>query len=320
MKKYYLLLICLILLLSFSSCDQSFNPKGDYHEKYVLNCILSGDTSDQVAIISHSYDVEGFDPYKNTTDPAITGADLRLWYNDSVFVFRDSIIARQDSSRYSDSLKIYYLKNIHIGFNKPIEIEALLPNGRRLKSSTTTAKEIIFDNAVSSKVIPPVNSRLDLIQWNQDDETAYYLPRFIVTYYKKVNGVPEKHTLEIPIKYSLRNGENVPVYATASSQTSVVYDPDVIKQALLSISEGDPDKSNYSVMVLNPVNVFALDENLARYYSANNQDNSFTVRLDESDFSNIDGGFGVFGSYVLKSFTLRFVPEFITALGYTPVY
>lgn len=320
MNKYYLLFSCIVLLLTFSSCDQSLNPKGNYYEKYVLNCILSGDTTFQVALISHSYDVEGFDPYKNTTDPAVTGADLRLWLNDSVFVFRDSLIARQGSSRYGDSIKIYYLKNIRIGFNKPIEIEALLQNGRRLKSSTTTAKEIIFDNEISSKVIPPVNSRLDLIQWNENDENAFYLPRFIVTYYKKVNGVPEKHTLEIPIKYTLRDGENVPVYARASAQTSVVYDPDVIKRALLSISEGDPDKSNYSVMVLNPVNVFALDENLMRYYSANKQDNSFTVRLDESDFSNIDGGFGVFGSYTLKSYTLRFVPEFITALGYTPVY
>lgn len=320
MKKYYLFLISFILLLLFSSCDQSFNPKGDYYEKYVLNCILSGDTTYQVAVISHSYNVDGFDPYKNTTDPAVTGADLRLWYNDSVFVFRDSIVARSGNSRYDDSLRIYYLRDLHIGYDKPIEIEALLPNGRRLKSSTKTAREIIFDTEVSSKVIPPVNTQLDLIQWNQDDETAFYLPRFIVTYYKKVNGVPEKHSLEIPIKYVQRNGEYVPVYATASSQSSVVYDPEVIKRALLSVSEGDPDKSNYSVMVLNPVNVFALDENLVRYYSANKQDNSFTVRLDESDFSNIDGGFGVFGSYVLKSYTLRFTPEFITALGYTPVY
>lgn len=320
MTKYFLFLLFSVLLLTLSSCDQSLNPKGNYYEKYVLNCILSGDTTYQVAVISHSYEVNGFDPYKNTTDPALTGADLRLWYNDSVYVFRDSTVTRLGKSRYDDSLKIYYLKNIHIDFNKPIEIEALLPNGRRLKSSTTSAKEIIFDNDISSKVIPPVNSTLDLVQWNQDDQTAFYLPRFIVTYYKKVNGVPEKHTIEIPIRYVQQNGVYVPVYATASAQTSVVYDPDIIKRALLSISEGDPDKNNYSVLISNQVNVLALDENLVRYYSANNQDNNFTVRLDENDFSNIDGGFGVFGSYVLKSYTLRFVPEFITELGYTPVY
>lgn len=320
MTKYFLFLLFSVLLLTLSSCDQSLNPKGNYYEKYVLNCILSGDTTYQVAVISHSYEVNGFDPYKNTTDPALTGADLRLWYNDSVYVFRDSTVTRLGKSRYDDSLKIYYLKNIHIDFNKPIEIEALLPNGRRLKSSTTSAKEIIFDNDISSKVIPPVNSTLDLVQWNQDDQTAFYLPRFIVTYYKKVNGVPEKHTIEIPIRYVQQNGVYVPVYATASAQTSVVYDPDIIKRALLLISEGDPDKNNYSVLISNQVNVLALDENLVRYYSANNQDNNFTVRLDENDFSNIDGGFGVFGSYVLKSYTLRFVPEFITELGYTPVY
>jgi hypothetical protein len=320
MKILYLFLFSLVMLFTLSSCDQSLNPKGDYYERYVLDCILRGDTTYQVAVISHSYDVEGFDPYKNTTDPAIAGADLRLWYNDSVFVFRDSVVSRLGNTRYDDSLKIYYLNNIHLDFNKPIEIEALLQNGRRLKSSTTTAKEITFDNENSSKVIPPVNTSLVEVQWHNDAQNEFYLPRFIVTYYKKINGQSERHTIEMPIKYNQEGGNYVPVYPGASGQSAIDYNPDDIRRALLSISEGDPDKSNYSVLISNRVIVFALDQNLMRYYSANSQDNSFTVRLDESDYSNIVGGYGVFGSYIPKSYIIRFLPEFITDLGYTPVY
>lgn len=308
------------MVLTLASCDQSLNPKGDYYEKYVLNCILQGDTTLQIALISHSYDVQGFDPYKNTTDPVIADADLRLWYNDSVFVFRDSVVSRLGDSRYDDSLKIYYLKDIHIDFNKSIEIEALLPNGRRLNSSTTSAKEIIFDDENSSKVIPPVNTNKVYIGWNINSQNEFYLPKFIVTYFKKINGQSERHTFEIPLGYNQESGNYIPFYSRVSNQSSVSYDPEDIKRALLSISEGDADKSNYSVLINNHVNVFALDQNLARYYSANGQDNDFTVRLDESDYSNINGGFGVFGSYVLKSYTIRFTPEFITELGYTPVY
>ena len=88
----------------------------------------------------------------------------------------------------------------------------------------------------------------------------------------------------------------------------------------MSISEGDPDKNNYSILVNNPIKVYSLDGNLERYYSSTTQDNNFTVRLDENDFSNITGGFGVFGSYVIKDYNLRFTPEFITELGYNPVY
>ncbi len=319
MKNLLLLLFGSVTLLSLSSCDQSLNPKGDYVERYVLNCILRGDTTYQVAVISHSYDINGFDPYKNTTDPAITGADLRLWYNDSVFVFRDSVVTRLGNVRYDDSLKIYYLKNIHLSYSKPIEIEALLPNGRRLKSSSTTAEEIIFDYENSSRVIPPVNTNLVLVQWNYN-ENEYYMPRFIVTYYKNVNGQSEQHTIEIPVKYVQKDGKYIPVYSRVSNQFAVTYNPDDVKRALQSISEGDPDKSNYSVLINNQVIVYALDQNLMRYFSANSQDNSFTVRLDENDFSNIDGGFGVFGSYVAKSYTIRFIPEFLTDLGYNPVY
>jgi hypothetical protein len=302
-----------------SSCDKSLNPKGDYVERYVLNCILRGDTSYQVAVISHSYDVNGFDPYKNTMDPAIAGADLRFWYNDSVFVFRDSVVTRLGNTRYDDSLKIYYLKNIHLTYNKPIEIEALLPNGRRLRSSGTTAKEIIFDDENSTKVIPPVNTNLVDINWN-GSENGYFLPRFIITYYKKVNDQQEKHTVEIPVKYVQKDGEYIPVYSRISNLLGVSYNPDDIKRALQLISDGDPDKSNYSVLISNKVIVYGLDQNLVRYFSANSQDNSFTVRLDENDFSNIEGGFGVFGSYIANSYTIRFTPEFLTDLGYTPIY
>jgi len=319
MKNLLLLLLGLAILFGLSSCDQSLNPKGDYVERYVLNCILRGDSSYQVAVVSHSYDVKGFDAYKNTTDPAITGADLRLWYNDSVYVFRDTVVTRLGDVRYDDSLKIYYLKNIHLDYNKSIEIEALLPNGRRLNSSSTTAKEIIFDDENSSKVIPPVNTSLVDIQWN-DTENGYYLPRFVVTYYKKVNGQQEQHTIEIPVKYIQKDGEYVPVYSRVSNLFGISYNPDDIKRALQSISEGDPDKSNYSVSISNQVIVYALDQNLVRYFSANSQDNSFTVRLDEYDFSNIEGGFGVFGSYVINNYTIKFTPEFITDLGYNPVY
>ncbi len=200
MKKFYFISLCFLSFLTFTSCDQSLNPKGDYYERYVLNCILCGDTTYQAAVISHSYEVDGYDPYTNTTDPAVIGADLRLWYNDSVFVFRDSVVSRTGNSRYNDSLRIYYLNNIHIDFNKPIEIEALLPNGRRLKSSTTSAKEIIFDDKNSSKVIPPVNTPLIDVYWNINETNGFYFPTFTVTYFKDVNGQPEKHTINMPAK------------------------------------------------------------------------------------------------------------------------
>lgn len=320
MKYLYVIISMALILLILSSCDQSLNPKGEYTEKYVLNCVLRGDTSYQVAVLSHSYDVEGFDPYANTVDPAIAGADIRLWYNDSVFVFRDTLVERLGEVRYPDSLKIYYLKNVNLLFNKSVEIEALLPNGRRLKSSTVTSKEIIFDDENSSKVIPAVNTPLVQVIWNQDSDVVYYLPKFNVTWYKKVNGQYERHIMEIPLRYDLDGNHYSPVYPRPSFQTAVFYNPEDIKRALESISEGDPEKSNYSVRINNQVVVFGMDQNLGRYYSANLQENNFTVRLDETDYSNIEGGFGVFGSYVLKKYDIRFIPEFLTELGYNPVY
>jgi hypothetical protein len=61
----------------------------------------------------------------------------------------------------------------------------------------------------------------------------------------------------------------------------------------------------------------SLDPELSKYYSANNiYSEDFTVKLRQTDFSNIEGGKGIFGVYY--NFSRRLVVDsvYVQSFGY----
>ena len=72
------LIILIIALVLFISCDEDFNPYGDFVEKFAFTCILKNDANYQTATLFKSYRPDGFDPYSYTTDPSVIGADIRI--------------------------------------------------------------------------------------------------------------------------------------------------------------------------------------------------------------------------------------------------
>ena len=84
------------------------------------------------------------------------------------------------------------------------------------------------------------------------------------------------------------------------------------------ISQGDPNKKDYKIYGA----VFTLmifDENISNYYSTTNGFlDDFTIRIDEKDYSNIQGGLGIFGTYRTQSTGAVFTHNYIKSFGYTP--
>ena len=69
-------LVFIISSLFFISCEESFDPYGDYVEKFAFTCILRSDESKQYATLFRSYRPDSFDPYTYTEDPTVKGADI----------------------------------------------------------------------------------------------------------------------------------------------------------------------------------------------------------------------------------------------------
>ena len=316
-RKFF---IIILFLAFFISCDDSFNPFGDYKDSYVLTCVLRSDSTKQIATISQSFP----DLNSNTSGDVnwIQGAEVTVWQEDSVYVFKDSSAVINDPAYGQINIQFYYHPNVVLKPNKFIEIEALLASGKRLKSQGYTPGEIVFNTVSSSIVIPPINTENYIVVWNTVAPGLMYDIKFQIRYLKKVNGVDQEFMIEVPEEYVVNNGEEVPVYPKPNRNTSASFKMEAVNKIMQLISQDDPDKSNYSVYQVPLIQVVALDEGLSRYYSASSGSlEDLTVRVNSIDYTNIEGGFGIFGSYFKTDFSnARLLPEYIQSFGYNVKY
>jgi len=308
--KHFIIIIAPVL---FYSCEENFNPFGESGEQYVLNCILRGDTTLQLATVARTYNTGGFNPFDNVQDPYLSGAEVRVWYKDSVFLLKDTSIVRNDTSRYKSPINIYTSSRFSIGFNEPLEIEVLLPNGRRLKSSTRSAGRTTYQST-SSTTIPGSSANFITIEWTSSSPGIYYFPEFSIVYYKKEGSQLTRYIKKVPSHYE----SGTPVYFKPMQQASIRISAETLLTALNEISEGDDEKSNYTIDLRPIIKIAAFDEALSRYYSTTSKSaDPLTVTVDENDYSNIDGGFGIFASFTSARYTnIKFFSSFITPLGY----
>jgi hypothetical protein len=314
MKKFVISLLSIISISLFYSCSNSLNPYAPFRERYVLSGIIRSDTTFQVVTLSKSYQPNGFNPYADSDNVAIAGAEVNVWYNDTLYIMRDSSIARVDTSRYKSNVSFYYCNNLKPAPNSIIEIQALLPNGLLLSSITQTpdVENDFFDQASTSVLDPSQTSQI-YVNW-KNLENIYYLPRISIIYYYK--GDTNQREFLVPLNYSIQNGKEVPNYPQITKTNFFTIDISTINAAMAAISGNDSTKGNYTISKI-IVNVIAYDQNLSTYYSSLQQSvDGFTVNLDAADYSNITGGFGIFGSYYKASFRIDLVRSYINSFGY----
>lgn len=316
MKSFKVILFILIGFV-FISCEEDFNPYGDYFERFAFTCVLKSDQNYQTATLFRSYRPDGYDPSTYTEDPSVIGADIRVWYNDSVFVFRDSSVARVDTSRYKTPFSFYYNNKFTVGNRKTIELEVLLPNGKRLRSTSVTPGQIQFDDK-SDALIPSGGNSIVQVMWNQLDEGTFFSPRMVIRYKQNINGEIVEKTKDVPYRYVNQGNSQIPIYPAPSASATIVYDLSAITKALQEISAGDPNKQNYSVLEKILFTVAAFDLPTSKYVSSTGGNiDDLTVNVDVADYTNIEGGFGLFGSYSKKNYTrLRFMEDYIESFGY----
>lgn len=309
-KALYLTLIILISLLSFS-CEDSFEPKTTFTEKYVLNCVINADSILQLASLSRSYDVDGYNPYSNDIDPYIKNAQIYVIHRGVTYQMSDTSAARTDTSRYKGALNFYTINSFVPTANDSIEVIAIPKEGVTLRAKTKVPSKISI--SVSKGSLVQENTPLTF-SWNARDRDIYYLPRLKI-YFSKRNEVPVVvYSTEVPV-YIDENGKYS--FAQITKAPTVYYGAGLVDQMIMKISEDD-EKSNFKFIRLE-LEVKIFDEFLSNYISSTNifyED--ISIRLDEPNYTNVQGGLGVLGS-TLKSYkTVGLSEDYLMSLGFIP--
>ena len=314
MKRVVLNSILLFLvIIGIYSCNDVVNPNAPFRERFILNGIMRNDTSYQVVTLSHSYQPDNFDPLNYKEDPAIINAEVNIYYKAKLFHMRDTSIARTDTSRYTTPLHFYYNDQLKPEPNEDIEIDAILPNGLLLQSLTTTPNvpEQHFFDLSSDTLIPNKDRTAIKISWPGLDGNIF-APDLYIVYF--INGDATEYHKKLPLYYN--DGSDEPIYASPSKNHMIYLDMATIEKTLFDIPPKGADRANYSVTAIR-IDLLVYDKFISTYYSSIKQGlDGFTVKLDIPDYTNIKGGFGVFGSVFKTSFYIKFNFGYIKSLGF----
>ena len=308
MKRLFYLSLIISSFIFLISCEAEFDPKVDLQEVYILNCIIRGDSSYQIATLSKLYQVSNYDPVSNTIDASVKFAKIILTDSSSsnqkvIYQFRDSSVARTNSSRYSTPQNFYYIKNFKLTKPGILKIEATLPNGRILRSSSFIVPldkySVNYFHNDNPKYLSNGSLLFDWsnVKYELDYVKPYFLPEFIIKYSHFESGNWVKYQTKIPLSYTNVNGEEVPIYPEIESiNRKISYDPEVIRKTIEMISKNDQDKNNYKIgKVVFMLHV--LNNNFATYISLQQHYKSdFSISVIEPNYGNVWGGFGLFGN------------------------
>ncbi len=314
-KTLFILNLSLILIsFFFLSCEDSVNPKSEFQDRYILYLVMRGDTSTQFATLTHSYNVSGLDPLTNEVDPVIKDADIRIWGQGDVFRFKDTLKNREDTSRYNSPVYFYYLQNFKPDFGESLTVRARLNDGTLLKATARVPKEVVLDSIYK---LPVPEKNEFTFSWQKNLEDLFFVYRARLLYKQDTGGDTYIYNrVDIPI-YLETNGATVkPVYPGITKNNFANYPLDALDWAMEKVSGDDDKKSNYTIVKIE-FEIIAMDKTLTDYYSVTHSFmDSFSIRVDENDYSNIEGGLGIFAVYnkQIISFLLR--EKYILSFGY----
>ncbi len=313
MKKIFLILLFPAVLSL--SCSEDINPNAQFRERYVMNCILNGDSSKQIVTILKTYKTENFDPLSNSENPFIKNADVKLWHKNKLYQFSDSSISSSGTQRYEGENSFYFNKDLRLEPDEYADIEALLPNGLRLSAELKMPSGNISFSGSDDQIPNKTKGDIINIVWNHPEELMFS-PKFVIKYFDFSSGSAVQKIIEVPVKYISINGKEEPYYPKPSANKGCRIDLDVFNKTLMSIAPDEKSRNAFTILGFSVI-MQIYDENLSLYFnSIQNSSDKFTVNLNENNYTNIKGGYGIFGAFITKEHKILLDRDYIKSLGF----
>jgi hypothetical protein len=301
-----------LLILGGLACNEEFTPKADIQEQVVVYAIASvsrpagsgGFTATISAVVMRSFDVEGVNPAGATIDPSIRGAMVRVSDRYTSLTLPERRRVGVDSVTGIGPRWCYSLTTGAVQPGDSLSLTVDLPDGRRLTAHTQVPPYRLPSTYPDYRFLG-VTTRLDPYFWGSSwnfewtsapgDQDLFFIPLYLV-YERMEDSAYVGYTRQVPIRMVSQGGIKVPEYPGAFMVSRVEYPFDALDATMLAISEGDPEKSRYRITGFT-WEFSEFDFALSRYYaSVNGYLDAYSVRLDQTVFSNISGGIGLFGS------------------------
>jgi hypothetical protein len=318
MKKLIYSLSVAVSISLIGGCEETFNTKAPYKDQMVVYAILSLNTDTQYVRLFTTYNPPGFDPLENSVDNMIDDAVVTVSQDGLVVGYRDTVITRIDKSRYKDDLRAYVAFPFRVQPGKLYNLNIMsLKHGVATGSLTMPVRgRISVFNIYVLKGGGDENEDLIGVGWIRYG-TRGFMIRLYLDYDALDGSVWVNHRVEMPTSVSLWS-DTLKKYDFPRLQRC--SDPPLDRSEVperVYFSKRAYDLRMNDIKAQYPADglrikgawfiLTQVEKNLYTYFSvANAFQDEYSIRLDMPDWTNIHGGYGVFGGKVEDSLYVDF--------------
>lgn len=316
MKNKYLTLTFVLITVFVFACKNEVEPFADFKKKYVINCILDESSYVQSVTITHSFNEK--EKVNDGVSHEVRNAKIKITDGINIYTFTEKKAKRLNTSLYQDSVICYTCSAFKPEQGKKYELIAELEDGAKLKSNTiiptARLKKIFLDQLYldDKKEFKFLYSYLNL-----PNITEYHvLPRLHFVYKYRQNGNFITKDVILPASKIVKDGKTKYLNHKMMIYPYAYYNTETLFDYFQELFAADTVKSNYELLGTK-LEMFIMDKNLGRYYKTNESaSEGVNILLDTYDYSNIEGGLGVFGSFVRNNDYIFLFPLFFSEKGF----
>jgi hypothetical protein len=281
-------------------CNEPFSPKGPFQQRFVAYSVLNAQSDTQFVRLYLNYNPPGFDPHAVTTEKYDTSAQLTISSVNRSFNFHDTLLAASLHTFVNQSFRpqpgTVYVLNVSSQFGTITATTAMPARGTLSLPNPST---LIF-----ASTFPDKNVEVDA---TLGPETRGFLVRFLLVYSIASDSAFVGET-EIPMSYiQSTTGVSSPVFPqlqrTFTPNPIVTFPVNNYLQTIVGLTDQFKTK-----IILKQVKFFLVqvDEGLYNYYNVvSGFQDPYSIRTDKPDYTNIQNGFGVFGSFNVDSLVIH---------------
>ena len=313
--------VCILLILCFG-CDQSFNPKADMQRQLVVFSVLSNDRDLQFVRVATYYDVSGFDPSENKTDAALKDAKVSVAGSTGILAFRDTVLLRLDSDRYTMPINAFVATSFRAEPGKRYDL-LVACEGR----STATASATLPDRPIISiypgELVLQSPSSFDprsrfSLRTTLSPFAKGSLCQLFIDYQVFQDAGWKDGRVEVPFEI---NADSLGIWVATypkltrviGNATGVSFKVWTYTRMLQKIYEKFEGKKLVITRAI--LRVFQCEQGYYDYFNiVNGFKDAVSIRVDEPEYTNINGGVGVFGAYTVDSLVYPLPSDWRTSL------
>jgi hypothetical protein len=295
-----LVVASIFFLLTAAGCNEPFSPKGPFEQKLVAYSILTPTSNVQYVRLYLNYNPPGFDPYAVTTEPYDTTAQVTVTGSGQTFMFHDTLL--------SPTLRAFVNSSFRPQAGIEYTLTAVSQHGTISATSSVPASGSLFIPNQSVLLYPTMFSDQSTdVHAGLSSQTRGFLVRFTLIFSLE-SDTTFKGQIEIPLSYGQDSaGIALPEYPQLQrmvDQRPIISFP--VTNYLNTIATLTAEYQTRIILKEARFYLVQADANAYNYYNVvNGFRDQYSIRTDQPDFTNIQNGLGVFGSFNVDSLVIH---------------